>query len=473
MGETGPGAGARRSRDRRRAASAGAAALVLLAATGAAAAEDPPIYMRGQRGSTLGTPDQIVKDAMATRIFESRAMQKAVRKLTELYRKDAIADMPNAGSTLDQAVAATAMSQAVGLVNKDPDRPSAYWSVTPPHYWGEFKVPLAGLMVDNTDNIYRTIPVDGAASYEIRGRVVPNGPAQETFILHNEMSGASANQEVRNQEPEAGSVFLRDLPLAADGTFTITVDSSPANGRVNHIRTDPGVRDGYIIVRDTVSDWSRENPVALDVRRLSGPPVKPVLTEADLAEHAAQRMLTVGAYWLKWAHKVFYDKPANGYTHEFNRVTGWGFVKCGHYRLADDEALVVHLERRQAAYLGFQLSDTWGQGQAPQYIERTGSLNGSQARANEDATYTYVIAPADPGVHNWLDTGGLHAGTFCTRWQNLPPGVNAKGAVKDIRVVKLAQLKQALPPETVWVTPQQRTAQRKARMAAFARRLGN
>jgi len=76
-------------------------------------------------------------------------------------------------------------------------------------------------------------------------------------------------------------------------------------------------------------------------------------------------------------------------------------------------------------------------------------------------------------VHNWLDTGGLHAGTFCTRWQNLPRGVNTKGAIIQVLVVKLADLKQVLPSETVWVTPAERVAQREARVAAFARRLGN
>jgi hypothetical protein len=452
---------------------AGGVALALLAAPAAAQGEDIPAYMRGQTGSILGTTSQVVKDAMATRILASPEMQKAIKVLRKLYEDDPIAKMPGAASTLEQAVQAVAMSQAVGVVNKDPDRPDAYWAITAPHYWGALHIPLAGLMVDNTDNIYRTIPVDGAARYEIRGRVIPNGPAQETFILHYEMSGARANQEVRSNEPEEGSVFLDDLTLAPDGRFTITIDASKPDGRINHIQTDPARRDSYIIVRDTVNDWSRENPVALEVVRLSGPEPMPVQTEAQLAARAAARTETVGDYWLKWAHKVFYSKPANGYTHEFNRVTGWGFVKCGHYRLKDDEALVVHLERRQAAYLGFQLSDTWGQGQAPHYIERTGSLNGSQTRANGDATYTYVIAPADPGVHNWLDTGGLHAGTFCTRWQNLPQGVNTKGAVREVKLVKRAELKAALPAETVWLTQSERKAQREARMAAFARRLGN
>jgi len=472
MGEKSIAVSARRPVCNRLFAGVAATGLVLVAAAGASA-EEPPLYQRGQPGSTLGTAEQIARDAIAVRIFQSPAMRKAMEELERIYAKDSIAGMPDARSTLKRAVEATAMSQAVGMVNKDTDRPSVYWSVTSPHYWGDLYVPLAGVMVDNTDNIYRGIPVDGAASYEISGQLVAPGLTQETFVLHHEMSGATANQKVRNQEEEAGSVFLDDLPLAADGSFTITVDASPSNGRANHIQTDPAVRDGYIIIRDTVSDWTRENPVALQVRRVSGPPVKPPPTEAELAERAAARTLTVGAYWLAWAHKVFYDKPANGYTHEFNRVTGWGFIKCGHYDLADDEALVVHLDRRQAAYLGFQVADTWGQGQAPGFVERIGSLNGSQARANPDASYTYVISSADPGVHNWLDTGGLHAGTFCTRWQNLPEGVNTIGAVKEVKVVKRVELEQILPPETVRLTAEERKTQRKAHMAAFARRLGH
>lgn len=428
-------------------------------------------YFPGRVGGVLGTPEQIARDEQAVRIYRSEPVQRAITELEAVMAKDVTASLPDAKKTLRAAAEATAMAQATA-VGKDAGRPIIYWSPTAQHSWGKLQVPLAGLMIDDPDNIYRTVAIDGAASYEISGKVVGGKmPAQETFILHEEQSGATRGEKVRNNQSEAGMVSLHDLKLASDGSFTITVDSSPVNGRVNHLQTNPEVRSASILIRDTLADWDTQNQTKLTIRRLSGPPVAPAPSEAELAAKAAELTVSTGTYWLAWAHRVMYDRPVNTITHDLARVTGWGRVNCGHYRLAADEALVVHLERRGAAYLGFQLSDAWGQGQDYGYMVRTGSLNGSQARPNADGTYSYVIAGRDPGVWNWLDTIGSSAGTFCIRWQKMAAGENAAGAVKRIGVVKIDQLKAALPTETQWVTPAKRTKQLKERKASYMRRL--
>ena len=345
------------------------------------------------------------------------------------------------------------------MVTQDPARPAIFWSTTSPHAWGGIKVPLSGLMIDDPDNIYRGIPVDGAASYEISGRVVGKPPAQETFILHEVMSGASKNQKIKKQEDENGYVALDQLPLGPDGSFRITIDNSPANGRINHIQSNPEVHNAYVIIRDTLNDWASENPVKLSVRRIGGPKPAPAATEADQVKRAAALVASTGPYWLAWAHERFFTHPANGYTHDVNRVSGWGNIKCGWYNLKDDEALLFVLDRKGAAYLGFQLSDAWGQGQSLDYMRGTGSLTSAQARANADGTYSYVISVADPGVYNWLNPAGLHAGTYCTRWQKLPAGGNMDGAVKRVEVVRLKDLKAVFTAKADWVSPAQRAAQ--------------
>jgi hypothetical protein len=332
-------------------------------------------------------------------------------------------------------------------------------------------VPLSGTMIDNPDNIYRSIPIDGAAIYVITGRIVFPAPAQQTFTLYNQTAGTQKNEKVRTNLAENGSLSLQSLDIERDGSFTITADASPANGRKNHLQTDPAARNASILVRDTLLDWGRENPVQLSVSRTAGPPVAPVASDAALAAKAASLTGSSAGYYLTWVKNGTYSGPPNGFTHNFNRVSGWGGIKQGHYLLEPGEALVVTLDRRGAAYLGFQLADTWGQGQASAFIARTGSLNASQARANRDGTYTFVIAPDDPGVHNWLDTAGLRAGIYGVRWQQMPTGVTLDDAVRDIRVVKTATLKSVLPPETVWVTPEERKAQQAKRTADYARRL--
>ncbi len=427
--------------------------------------------MIGRIGSVLGSADQVEKDRRAVRIFESDEVQRAVRELEALYAADPAAGHADALSTVADAAAATAMSNACGVCSRDPDRPVAYWSVTTPHQWGDLLVPLSGAMIDNPDNIYRTVPVDGLASYKIIGKMIGKGPTQETFVLHEERSGAKKGEQVRSNERETGAISLHELELDADGGFTITIDQSPAGGRINHLQSNPDVRDGYILIRSTLADWSINDASKLEVARLSGPPIRPVADEQALARQAAELTLSIGPYWLAWCRKHFYDRPGNAITHSFARVSGWGHISCGHYELAADEALVVHLEPRGAAYLGFQLSDAWGQGQGTPYIERLGSLNGSQARPHGDGSYSYVIALSDPGVHNWLDPIGLRAGTFAIRWQLLPPGVGAADAIRNISLVKLSALRTSLPDDTAWCTPVERAVQLRERKSDYVRRL--
>lgn len=446
------------------------AAAIAMNANGMAAPTVQP-FQQGRQGSILGTPEQIESDRQTLRIYNSSEVQAAIDELVAYYDKDPVAQYPDARLTMRRAAEAMAMAQTHGVVAADPDRAQALWGTTGPHSWGDLALPVEGVMIDNPDNIYRGIPIDGAASYVIEGRVIHPAPVQQTLVLHNEKSGADPNQKIKSQEVENGAVSLETIPVARDGTFTVTVDASPANGRTNHLQSDPAVHDAYILVRDTIPDWSRQNPVELSVRRVAGPPVKPMRSDAEMAAKAAAMTGSVGRYFMTWAKQRFYSGAPNTFAHQFDRASGWGFIKCGWYRLEPDEALVVTLDRRNAAYLGFQLSDAWGQGQASEYLANLGSLSGDQARANADGSYTYVISAGDPGVHNWLDTAGLRTGTYCARWQALPEGVTSAGATRSMTVVKLGDLDAALPPEAVRVTPEQRKAQIEQRRSDYARRL--
>jgi hypothetical protein len=418
--------------------------------------------------STLGTPDQVEKEALALRLLASPAVQEELRNLEAAYARDSIAQMPKGAETLKAAAASMAMNACLGAANKDPDRPVILWGSNAAHAWRGLQVPRSGIVQDNPDNVYRSAPVDGAARYEIRGKVNAPAPAQETFVLYSALPG-STEGEVKEHLTEAASVALNDIAVGPDGSFVVTVDASPAAGRPNHLQTSPDARNASILIRDTMSDWATQNPVALSMERLSGPPIGPAPDEAALALSAAKLLRTTGKYWLDWEHRVYFSRPVNIFSLRFARGTGWGFTQAGHYALEKDEALVVTIERRQAAYFALQLSDLWGP--TVNYTERNGSLNQSQARPNSDASYTFVISVDDPGVHNWLDPGGLPAGVFQVRWQNLPPNVTDEGAVRTLKVVKLRNLKGELPPGAAWVTPQERGAQLAERKASYLRRL--
>jgi hypothetical protein len=42
--------------------------------------------------------------------------------------------------------------------------------------------------------------------------------------------------------------------------------------------------------------------------------------------------------------------------------------------------------------------------------------NNVRAGRDADGAWTLVIAPSDPGVPNWLDTGGRREGQMLLRW---------------------------------------------------------
>jgi hypothetical protein len=96
------------------------------------------------------------------------------------------------------------------------------------------------------------------------------------------------------------------------------------------------------------------------------------------------------------------------------------------------------------------------------------SLNLSQVKPNADGNLTYVIAPRDPGVANWLDSSGLHDGFAVLRWQGLPAGTTGETLLRDFRVIKLADA--AKIAGIALATPQQRKAALASRAEGYANR---
>ena len=86
-----------------------------------------------------------------------------------------------------------------------------------------------------------------------------------------------------------------------------------------------------------------------------------------------------------------------------------------------------------------------------------------------DGLYRLVIARSDPGVANWLDTGGARHVFAFVRWQGLPPG--APPPHLKLTMTTLDKLDDLLPADTRRVSPEERKAAIAARQAAYARRI--
>jgi hypothetical protein len=265
-----------------------------------------------------------------------------------------------------------------------------------------------------------------------------------------------------------GALTDKQIEYAADGSFTLTVGPDPSGQ--NHVRTAADTR--LMVIRDTLGRWTNEYPHRLRVRRISGPPAQAPKPAAAMADEAAKLLWVQAEYWLKFWQELNYDKTPNVVPALTGRSGGWGYLTTNWFKLERDEALVITLDALTAAYLAIQIADPWSI--TPDYIARTSGLNHAQSKQNKDGTYTFVIASEDPGVWNWIDTVGIHLGHFTIRWQELQdPSHPVDRAVRQAAKVKTRELRDLLPPETLWIGAVERKAQQAERAAAYSLRLAN
>jgi len=432
-----------------------ALALSMILAGGLAAADN----------TVLATSDQQLVESRALKIVSTAEVKDQIEASARVFASLPFAADPEAGRALKPAVEELAFATALDAADSDPQRPKVVWGFTAPRTWLGHAVPGSRWGIDNPDNVYRIIPVDGDSRYEISVRSHTPGPIQYSFLVYDSFVGEDGRQ-AHLDAPLAG-LRDRDIKVRADGTFTLTVDASPADGRDNHIQTNENAR--VLLVRNTFTDWQHQVPLEVSIKRL-GTPTHEALGDREVALRAASLLKTATETLVGWEKSGFAARnTVNVISKPTARGGGWGFAANGNFKIADDEALVVTLDPLGGKYVGFDLTNPWLV--SLEHIRGSGSLNNSQAQANRDGTITYVIAAKDPGVYNWLSTEGLHAGNILIRWQALADTTTTPDtAVRSVKVVKLRELNAALPAGTRQVTEAERRQLVEQRAAAYAHR---
>jgi hypothetical protein len=412
--------------------------------------------------SVLNGPDQLAIERDAVRLFAHPVVQAAVEAKRAAFEAHPLAATPAGRATIPLNLEEMAFSAVVSVAAMDVGRAAPFWTLNLPHGRDGLRVPGTRHGVDNPDNVYRVIAVDDVNSFRIDGQVNDRPGADVSFTLFNAYPGAGVDSQSQ------GVLILDRLDKDAEGRFSFTVGPDAAGDRANHIQTRLGAAR-LIFVRDSLQDWAVETPVSLTVTRTAGPGA----TARSEDQLVVEAVAAIGAsidYWLRLMPQWFstpFNAIAKGRAKNFSYTQQ--ATSEARFRLAADEALVVTIDPRGAKYLGVQLADPWGA--SMDYAAHTSSLNQHQAHRSADGTITYVVALADPGVHNWLDPAGLEQGTMLHRWQGLPDGgFDTDRSVRSARVVTLDQLASVLPTDMRRVTPAERRQHLSARAAALARR---
>jgi len=404
----------------------------------------------------IATPEQAAFERRALQLLAHPTVQRAKEEARAHWLKSA-QPSPDMRRCFDWAFEEVMFGAVIWSLNQDPQRPAVVTITRLAHKVGELEIPGSRWGIDNPDSIYRVIPIDGAERYVIRGRVAEMRLTENYFTLW---------------DSEMNTVDVLDggkLQLNPDRTFAITVDSEPANGRPNHVRSSPKAKEFYI--RDVIMDWETDLANELSIEKL-GPPKTPPRTDDDQAALTARTMLDYVNKTIRWNDQAL-KKPVNSFAFTIDRDTDGALRNqiyvMGHFNLADDEALVINLRTGGAAYFIVPITNLWGTTNG--IVDRTGNLNKAQSAANPDGTYSFVVSVKDPGVHNWVDPFDLHEGILTLRWAEFPSGRPGPDLGADSRVVKLAELPAILPAGTKFVTPAERRAQREARAGHYAWRL--
>ena len=413
------------------------------------------------RVNPVANPGQVAGEETLLRLLAMPAIHEARERISHLWSLAYGEHVPEeARPSFAGAMREYVTNYTIKAIASDPNQPRFLRDFMPPHRWFDREIPGARMGGDNPDNCYRLAGIAHGGCYVVRGKPCGTAPASVTFTLV-----ANYGTSVTIQ-----TLDFETLQRAADDSFTLSIDAEPAAGRPNYLQTAPGVK--FLYVRDTFADWARETPLDLTIERLDAPDAE-ALTDEQMVSRAVHRMVEeVPLYY--WFTRLFSAKPVNTLVNPTPSGTLGGLVTQagaqGRFHLADDEAMVVRVDPAGARYGALAAHDWWFR--SLDYWNRTTSLNTADTLPDADGLCTYVVSPADPGAHNWIDTCGLHDVLMLYRWQGLPERQVRKGpAIPAVRLVKLRELESALPKNTVMVTPAERQRQREARAAAYARRL--
>ena len=408
----------------------------------------------------IANADQVWVEKASLRIMAREDVQAAIAQARFLWATVSETVSGEAMALLDDFIQEWGLNYVNKACNSDANHPRVFQNWMLAHEWFGHRVGPARIGGDNPDNGYRLIPVEHGGHYRIDGQRLNSGPADVTWTI---VANSGTSMTLAGLDNE-------DLVVNADGTFTVTVDDRPADGRPNHLQTARGAL--FLFVRDALGDWDTERANALRVTRLN-PANTPPISDDEIAWRAIDWMLRdVPLY--HWFTMLSHGKQWN----KLVGPQGSGGVgglrsQYGLYatlRIADDEAFVIKVNPGNAAFRDIVVHDWWHRSIRPDIA--TGSLNNAQIEADEDGNFTFAIGPSDPGIHNWLDTGGLHETILLHRWQGVPratpdhllPRLISEG------MVKLADM-EAATRGARRITPEGRAQQIAKRKASYAGRL--
>ncbi len=335
--------------------------------------------------------------------------------------------------------------------HSDPDHPEFGRMMDLNERWG----------LDNPDCLYLITTIRGDASYRIHG---PVGSALHLDLQVNTGHYAyGAVDAVRT----VSSLNLPDLEIDSEGQLEVFLGGEKRGA--NWLPLEDGAQ--FVLLRQLFNDWEHEEPGNFVIEREGGPVATPRVRTDQIAERIdrLKSWLEEGGQLWENMSKVMVNREPNSLivvpperSGEHSGTAGQSYG-MGNFHCADDEVVLLEFEPPPCLYWSVSLATWWWEAIDP--ATRQSSLNGHQAKLDEDGVFRAVISHDDPGVANWLDTAGHRKGTLIARL------IDAEAAIEPIyRVVARDELFQHLPADVARLEAAEREGLLRRRREAFVRR---
>ena len=339
-------------------------------------------------------------------------------------------------------------SQTLSAIGQDGDHPQFLPSI------GQ----VLNVGQPNADTIYRSAAITPGGSYRIRGvRGTLNHTVLAQVVPQNAQGGGAR-----------AHLHLSELKVDDQGRFDVLLSPAKPEGYAGDWwELNPAAQ--MLMLRMVSGDWADEKSPTLAIERVDKP-VERARPSAQVLEQRLRRLpqsIDYLALMFVDHHQQLRDQ---GFINSFKIFdVGFGalqgqFYYEGAYDLADDEALIVESPvpakcQYRSLILTNEIYET------TDWINNHSSLNLDQAAPDSDGKLRIVIAHRDPGVKNWLDTAGYPRGVVQGRWTDCD-----SQPMPVTKVVKLKNLRKALPEDVATVTPEERQAILRERRRAYMER---
>lgn len=311
---------------------------------------------------------------------------------------------------------------------------------------------------DNPDQRYLQTRIRGGESYRLWGHLT-NEARLDVQIYAGESTSLPRS---------TGFLSFEEMHVEEDGSFEVFI--SPQRQGRNWMDNPPD--SARVLIRQVYNDWTVAKPGEVFIDRIG---FEGARRTGPVQEELARGLREAGANLLQdvaaWAnlHQTVTDSdhatPVNRIPPPASTFAQGGaknrYMTFSIYDIEDDEALVLRWWPMGGTYQAVHLRDLWNS--SLEYTNMQSSLTGEQCEESPDGSFWCVLSARDPGIANWLDTGGLKRGYVAFRYDGIGDRPFDADKVPTLAKVRFDEIAAHLPQGTARITPEQRFAQIAAR----------